>query len=185
MINYIRRDFARTGIDIRTGVTIESLNGKEVRLSDGTMIKQALLVWTSGMKTPELKISADLFRDKQGRFRVDENLKMAGSCYAAGDIAHFTLRGQALRLSVQFAVTQGESAAANILSDSQDKPPGSYRPFDPGFIVPLADNRSCGVVLGIRIRGLTATIGHFIMSIYRSYGSRNKKGLIRKFIREV
>ena len=56
------------------------------------------------------------------------------------------------------------------LSAALDK----YHPRDSGYIIPMANNRSCGRVLGLDLKGLLPTIFHFIISIWCSYGFKNK-----------
>jgi len=57
------------------------------------------------------------------------------------------------------------------------EPLKGYRPLDLGYVIPMANNRSCGEVFGLRVKGVFATLLHYCMCIYRSFGLKNKLGL--------
>jgi len=86
-------------------------------------------------------------------------------------------------MAVQFAITQGDCAAQNIIRSIKNLPLKKYRPVDLGYIIPLANNRSCGQVLGLNVSGIPATGMHFIMCIFRSLGWKNKIGIINSLIK--
>ena len=67
------------------------------------------------------------------------------------------------------------SISATSIKDMSLK---KYRPLDLGYIIPLANNKSCGQVLGLNVSGYLATGLHFMMCIFRSRGGKNRWGLI-------
>jgi len=81
-------------------------------------------------------------------------------------------------MAVQFSLSEGIIAAQNILKSIQKKELIPYKPKDLGYIVPMANNKSCGLILGLKVKGFLATIFHYFMCIYRSYGLKNRLGLI-------
>lgn len=99
--------------------------------------------------------------------------------FAIGDAAAFMRRGRPLRMSVQFARTQGACAAGNIARYLRGGRLRGYRPWDPGFVLPMANGRSCGAVGGLRLRGLLPTAMHYVMSLLLSPGLDQKARLIR------
>jgi NADH dehydrogenase FAD-containing subunit len=84
---------------------------------------------------------------------------------------------------VQFAITQGDLAAANIISSIRKRPLKKYRPLDLGYIIPMANNLSCGNILGLNVSGVLATFLHFSMCIFRTLGWRNKAGILGDLIK--
>ena len=74
-------------------------------------------------------------------------------------------------------------AAKNILKSIKGAVLIKYKPIDLGFVIPMANNRSCGQVFGINLKGFVPTILHFMMCIYRSYGIKNKLGIIGDLIK--
>jgi len=59
-------------------------------------------------------------------------------CFIAGDASYFSYQGNFLRMSIQFAITQGAHAAENIICSIQERPLRKFVPADPGYIVPMA-----------------------------------------------
>jgi len=55
--------------------------------------------------------------------------------------------------------------------------------MDLGYIIPMANNRSCGRVMGINVTGRIATAFHFVMCFYRSWSWRNGFGMFRDVIK--
>ena len=85
-------------------------------------------------------------------------------------------------MAVQFSIHQGSFAALNILRSISGKRLRNFRPLDLGYIIPLADNCSCGKVLGINIKGKLPTLLHFLMSVYRSWGLKNKLRVLKDLV---
>ena len=108
---------------------------------------------------------------------------MADNCFVAGDAAEFLRKGAPLRMAVQFSIAQGNLAAANILRSNRNNPPAKYVPLDLGFVIPMANNKSCGRVMGVNLKGALPTLMHYLMCIYRTRGLINKLRLIRELIK--
>lgn len=123
-----------------------------------------------------------LEKTPQGRLKVDGNLKVNENCFVVGDAADFPYRGSHLRMAVQFAIFQGRLAAANIVRSINGAPLKKYRPIDFGYIIPMANNKSCGIVMGIYVTGFLATFLHYLMCIYRSFSLKNKLGILNNLI---
>jgi NADH dehydrogenase FAD-containing subunit len=85
-------------------------------------------------------------------------------------------------MAVQFAITQGELAAVNIINSVLGKKLKTYKPIDLGYIIPMANNYSCGIVFGLKIKGILATVFHFAMCIYRLWGVRNKTDFVKSLL---
>jgi NADH dehydrogenase FAD-containing subunit len=85
-------------------------------------------------------------------------------------------------MTVQFAIAQGDLAANNIIRSIKGKKLIEYKPVDLGFIIPMANNHSCGNVFGVNLKGKLPTLLHFIMCVYRLYGMRNKIGFIKSLM---
>jgi NADH dehydrogenase FAD-containing subunit len=125
-------------------------------------------------------INAD--KNPQGRIKVDEYMRLADDCYVAGDAAYVPYKDGFLRMAVQFAITEGHNAASNIINSIRGLPLTKFKPVDMGYIIPMANNRSCGEIMRMRFKGKFATFLHFIMCIYRSCGIRKKLGIIKGLI---
>lgn len=179
---YVSGNLQRLKVDIFTNSAIEKIEGGRVYLSAGLVFDNALVIWAAGVKTANFIQNLKAEKNPQGRLKVDDYLRLDDTCFAAGDAAYFSDKGIYLRMAVQFAIYEGRYAAVNIINSIKGIPLRRYRPRDLGYIIPMANNRSCGVVLGFNLKGLLPTLFHFIMCIWRSYGLKNKFGIIKGLI---
>jgi len=182
MKDYVAGNLKYLNIEVLTDTSIERIEENMVYASRGRAFENALVVWAAGVKTGTFIQDLKLEKNPQGRIKVDEYLKINDSCFVAGDAAYFARKNIYLRMAVQFAIVQGEIAARNIMNSIKGRNLVKYRPLDLGYIIPMANNRSCGRILFINMKGLLPTIFHFIMCIYRSRGLRNKKGILQGLI---
>jgi NADH dehydrogenase len=170
----------RLDIAIKTNTELASATPETVVLSDGTRIRAAALVWTAGMETPAFVRALPVAKDRQGRLVVDEHLRFGEGCYAIGDAAHFeTAAAGVVRMAVQFAIAQGALVAGNIRALRSGRRVHAYQPRDLGYIVPMANNRSCGLVVKAPVYGMAPTLLHYLMCLYRSSSNRNRRQVMR------
>jgi len=183
--NYTLSNLNRLNIDIFLDTVIDKTETDKITLSNGLVLEKAMLIWASGVKTTDFIYNLEIVKDKQGRIKVDEYLRVNDFCFAAGDAASFCIKDKCLRMSVQFSITQGRHAAANIIKHIRKEPLKKYRPVDLGYIIPMSNNRSCGRVLSFYLYGLIATFLHYFMCLYRCPGFKNKMGIITGLIRRT
>jgi NADH dehydrogenase len=177
------------GMEVKTGVTVDAFEAEDaVRLTDGTVLQNALVVWTAGVKPGRACEGLSVERTQGGRLAVDEYLRLPGcvNAFAAGDAAGPVPEGshEPLRMAVQFSILGGSHAARNVMRTIQGKPLLPFRPYDPGYLVPLAPCRASGVVLGHEISGCLPYLFHYLMCAYRSWGWQNRLGVVTDFLRE-
>lgn len=178
MKDYVRQSLKDLGIEVYLNSTVEKIDGSSVRISGGIHLEGAMVVWVAGVKTAGFIQKMSSEKNPQGRLKVDEFLRVNESCFAAGDASYFSDKGNFLRMSVQFAITQGKCAAENIIRSMEGKKLRPYKPFDFGYIIPMADDRACGRVLDIDMKGCLPVFLHFFMCIFRSRSFRNQKGIL-------
>jgi len=183
MQEYVARNLAKLKIDVLTQTTIDRIEDKKVYLSGNKVFENALVVWAAGVKTAAFVQNIKAAKNPQGRLKVDECLRINDNCFVVGDAAYFAWQNNFLRMAVQFAIVEGRLAAKNILRSIKGSSLIKYKPIDLGYIIPMANNRSCGRVLGINLKGRLQTLLHFMMCIYRSYGIKNKLGIIGNLIK--
>jgi len=179
MKNYVAINLGDLNVEVYVNSTIEKIEGRNANLSGGRSFNNALLIWVAGVKTAGFIQNLKLEENPQGRIKVDEYLRINDHCFAVGDAAFFAYNESPLRMAVQFAITQGECVALNIMRSIKGRKLKKFIPGDLGYIIPMANNKSCGVVFGLNLKGFFPTVLHFIMCIYRSYGLKNKLGIIR------
>lgn len=176
---YVADNLKRLGIEVSLNSGIQKVEANRIILADGRVFDNSLLIWAAGVKAADFIQALKVEKNPQGRIKVDEYLRVNESCFAAGDVAYFNHRNNYLRMAVQFAIAQGSSAASNIVRSIENKKLARYRPLDLGLIIPMANNRACGVILGTNLKGFAPVFFHYAMCVYRSYGFKNKFGIIK------
>jgi NADH dehydrogenase len=180
---YTRRNLDRMDIEVRVETSVEAADADSVRLSSGEALERALLIWSAGVQTPAFVRDLPEKPGRQGRLPVDRFLRVDERGFAAGNAALFQHGGAPLRLSVQFSLGEGRCAARNILRSIRGQELRPFRPRDLGYVVPMANNRSCGVALGVPVYGFPATLLHYLMCIVRSRGVRRRLRMIQDLTR--
>jgi len=168
MKDYVKENLRKLDIEVLINSSVDKIDyGKTV------------LIWAAGVKASAFIQNLQVEKNPQGRLKVDEYLRLDESCFVIGDAAYFEYKKNYLRMAVQFAIFQGRAAAKNIIRSIKGNSLKKFEPVDLGYIIPMANNRSCGMVLGLNLKGFLPTLLHFIMCIYRSYGFKNKIGIIK------
>ena len=179
---YTYSNMKSLGIDIYCNTTIDHLRDNSIILSDGTHLPNAMVIWTAGVKIPDFIQTVDAEHISQGRIAVDQYLRINESCYIVGDAASVVYKNVPLRMSVQFSLMEGRHAAENIKRSLQGNPLRPFKPVDLGFIIPMANNKSCGSVRGIPVRGRGATLLHYGMCLFRTFTIPNKIGILKDLL---
>jgi len=174
---YVRNNLKGMGIEVLTESVVENIQGGRVAVSGNRVFEKAMLIWVPGVRTADFIQKLAVEKNPQGRIVVDAYLEFKQNCFCAGDTAFFVKENNPLRMAVQFAIAEGIQAADNIIRSIKKLPLKKFKPRDLGFIIPMANNKSCGEVFGLNFKGLLPTLLHFAMCIYRSCGLRNKIGL--------
>ncbi len=179
MRDYCRLNLCRMRIQLHAGASISQLAENSVTLSNGLRIEDCVIIWAAGVQTPDFVRHLPSERDAQGRLKVDRTLRFADGAFAAGDAAAFANKGRALRMAVQFSLNEGHLAADNILRlCAGRKKLKGYKPVDLGYLVPMANFRACGRVLGVPVRGIVGWLLHYMMCLYRSLTLRHRLGIM-------
>jgi NADH dehydrogenase FAD-containing subunit len=180
----------RFGVEVKMRVSVKGFPAPgEVALTDGTICKDAMVVWTAGVTPGAVCRKMEAGKTRGGRLEVDQYLHLPGhdGVLAAGDVAGPIMPGKdkPLRMSVQFSLTGGRCAAANILHAIDGTEPRAYNPADLGYVVPLGPGQAMGVVLGQEMHGRVPFLLHYLMSTYRSRGLANRLGVMTDLFREL
>ncbi len=180
---YVQDNLKSMGIEIVANSVIEEIQEDRVRVSGRPVFEKAMLIWVPGVRTADFIQNLPVEKNPQGRIVVDEYLRVNPRCFCAGDSAFFGDKNNFLRMAAQFAISQGNQAAINIIRSIKNLPLKRFRPLDLGYIIPMANNRSCGEVFGFKVKGRLATLLHFMMCIFRLRGLSNRWGLIGNLLR--
>jgi len=163
---YASRHLERRGIEIHVGTTLESFDGTEAVLANGTRIPARTLVWTAGVRASPLLPDLDLPLDERGRVVVDETLRVEGSedIWALGDCAavkNVKTPGVLDPPTCQHALRQARRLAKNLTGPPK---PYGYRML--GQVATLGRFKGIAELPGIHVWGFP---GWFVARTYHLY----------------
>ena len=182
MREYAAMNLDRMKVMVFTATAVERIEGLKAHLTNGNSFDNSMVIWAAGVRTTAFIQQLPQEKNSQGRLKVDEYLRLQENCFVAGDSAYVQDKGSFLRMAVQFAICEGSTAAENIVNTIKGKPLVKYRPIDLGYIIPMANNYSCGTVFGTELIGRLPTLLHFFMCLYRCRGFKNKLGIVQNLI---
>jgi NADH dehydrogenase len=164
---YAARHLEKRGVEIHVATTLESYDGREAVLANGTRVPARTLVWTAGVRAHPLLAELGLPLDERGRVRVDETLRVEGAedVWALGDCAAVVNVKTPERHdppTSQHALRQARRLAKNLT--------GSPRPYGYRMLGQVATlGRFKGIAelpYGVRLRGF---LGWFVARTYHLY----------------
>ena len=163
---YASKRLARRGIEIHVGTTLESYDGAEAVLANGTRIPARTLVWTAGVRASPLLPDLDLPLDERGRVLVEETLRVQGSedIWALGDCAavkNVKTPGVVDPPTCQHALRQARRLAKNLTGPPK---PYGYRML--GQVATLGRFKGIAELPGIHVWGFP---GWFVARTYHLY----------------
>jgi NADH dehydrogenase len=163
---YAARRLVKRGIEIHVGTTLESYDGIEVALANGTRVPARTLVWTAGVRANPLLGELGLPLDERGRIVVDETMRVEGSddTWALGDGAAVVNRrtpGTVDPPTCQHALRQARRLAKNLAGDPR---PYGYRML--GQVATLGRFKGIAEIPGFHLWGFP---GWFVTRTYHLY----------------
>jgi NADH dehydrogenase len=163
---YAARRLARRGVEIHVGTTLESYDGREAVLADGTRIPARTLVWTAGVRPSAAIAELGLPVDDRGRVVVDETLRVQGAqdVWALGDCAavpNTRTPGVVDPPTCQHALRQARRLARNVTGTPK---PYGYRML--GQVATLGRYKGIAEIPGLHLSGFP---GWFVTRTYHLY----------------
>jgi NADH dehydrogenase len=163
---YAARRLAERGIEIHVGTTLESYDGTEAALADGTRIPSRTLVWTAGVRASPLLPDLGFPLDARGRVVVDEALRVVGvdGVWSLGDCAavkNVKTPGQIDPPTCQHALRQARRLVKNLTGTPK---PYGYRML--GQVATLGRFKGIAEVPGLHLWGFP---GWFVTRTYHLY----------------
>ncbi len=173
---YMHGEAARHGIELVTGASIESFDGRNATLSNGRRVEDVFLCWTAGSKFALGDIRGRQRQMKDGRLVVDTCLRVTPhpEVFAAGDSAAMKHGETLLRKAVNFSIGSGIQAGRNIAAAIRGQPLHPFRPVDPGWVIPFCDVGVGQIFPGLRVRGRLPLALHYAMCGVKNYSLGNR-----------
>jgi NADH:ubiquinone reductase (H+-translocating) len=163
---YAAQRLEQRGVEIHVGTTLESYDGTEAVLADGTRIPARTLVWTAGVRASPLLQDIGLPLDERGRVVVDETMRVVGvdGVWALGDCAavkNTKTPGVVDPPTCQHALRQARRLAKNLTGPPE---PYGYRML--GQVATLGRFKGIAEIPGLHLWGFP---GWFVTRTYHLY----------------
>jgi len=163
---YAARRLEKRGVEIHVGTTLDSYDGTEAALADGTRIPARTLVWTAGVRASPLLPDLGLPLDERGRVVVDETLRVEGTdaIWALGDctaVKNTKTPGVVDPPTCQHALRQARRLTKNLTGAPK---PYGYRML--GQVATLGRFKGIAEIPGLHLWGFP---GWFVTRSYHLY----------------
>ena len=163
---YTHRELEGRGIEIHVGTTLESFDGREAVLADGTHVPARTLVWAAGVRAHPALAALQLPLDDRGRVVVDETLRVVDTpdVWSLGDCAavpNSKTPGELDPPTCQHALRHARRLAKNLVGE-----PRAYGYRMLGQVATLGRYKGIAELPGIRLRGFP---GWWVARTYHLY----------------
>lgn len=157
LATYATAQLRDRGVEIRTGIALDSLEEGRAVLSDGSVIATDTVVWTAGVVASPLLRALGLPCDPAGRVITDETLRVCDGVWAIGDCAAVPdlVAGGQCAPTAQHAVRQAVRLSKNLTGSVQ-----AYRHKDVGAVASLGLRKGVAELYGVPLRGWPAWMVH-------------------------
>ncbi|HET9328503.1 MAG TPA: FAD-dependent oxidoreductase [Candidatus Eisenbacteria bacterium] len=161
---YVLRFLERRGVRVHLDAAVARVQSKCVRLVSGQFVEAFTILWTAGVRPPDLVRSLPLQRLEDGRVRVDEFFRALSpdgraldDVYVIGDSAGAAKPegGFHPRLA-QTAVAMGSYLGHALVRRAESKSVEPFRFHEPGYIISLGQHSSVVDLFGIPFSGRLA-----------------------------
>jgi NADH:ubiquinone reductase (H+-translocating) len=183
----VQRLLGKLGVEVRSGARVTKVAADGVQLADGSFIPSELVVWTAGVKAPEvLRDLGGLEVNRINQLVVEATLRTTRDphIFAIGDCAACPRQGQPTPVPPREQAAHQEAAhmVQQIERQLRGKPlvPYTYRDF--GSLVSLGNYSTVGNLMGflfgrgIFVEGLFARLMYWSLRIMHE---RTVNGVLR------
>ena len=161
---YVLRFLERRGVRVKLDAAVVEVAPKQVTLRDGESMDAFTIVWTAGVRPPELVASLPVEHVRDGRVRVDERLRAFDpsarpieDVFVIGDCAAAARPDGTFqpRLS-QTAIAMGSYVGESLVQRARGRDLGPFAFKDAGYIISLGKHSSVVDLFGIPFSGQLA-----------------------------
>lgn len=156
------RTLRELGVEIKTESAIGEVNTDGFIFKGGDTIKAGVMVWTGGVKTPDLVSKSGLPTGHGGRVAVDEFLRVQGrpEIFVAGDCALVVPEEGARPLppTAQIAIEEGETVATNVIGALTGSKMESFEFKSKGYVISVGGRSGVADVSGLTLAGRPASV---------------------------
>lgn len=172
-------------VDVRLNTRLESYDGRDVTLTDGSILPARTVIWAAGVTG---NIMDGLPKDsiKGGRIVVNKFNQVEGveGIYAIGDIAGMyteeTPKGYPM--VAQVAIQQGKNLAKNLLREAKGKEMKPFHYNDRGSMATIGRNKAVVDLPKFHFGGLFAWMVWMFVHLMSIVGFRNRLVILANWI---
>jgi NADH:ubiquinone reductase (H+-translocating) len=156
---YAQTKLASRKVEIRTDTRVAAFSDLGVELSNGETLATHTLVWTAGVKPPEVLQSLPAKKEK-GRLVVDQMLEVPGfpGVWAVGDCAWIPgdSNGKPHPPTAQHALREAARCAKNVVAAIRGSQKAPFRFTTLGQLAAIGHHVGVAEILGLRLSGFLA-----------------------------
>ncbi len=173
------------GVDVRVNTRVEDYDGKDVRLTDGTVIPAKTVVWAAGV-TGNIIDGLPEGVVERGRILVNEynQLKEYPDVYALGDIAVMKTEvcpnGHPMVAPV--AIQHAQNLAKNLRRQAKNLPPLAFKYRDKGSMATVGRNKAVVDMPKFHFRGFFAWVVWMFVHLMSIVGFRNRLVILSNWV---
>ena len=160
LVDKADRTLRELGVQILTESFIGEVTADGFHLKNGETVRAGVMVWTGGVKTPDLVSKSGLPIGAGGRVIVDEFLRVEDrpEIFVAGDCAFVLPEGSLRPLppTAQIALEEGETVATNVANDISGAKLESFEFKNKGYVISVGGRSGVADVAGLTIAGRPA-----------------------------
>jgi len=166
------------GVEVLTGVKVESYDGQEIKFEDGKSIRTRNVIWSAGVMgvIPD-GINRELIV-RGNRIKVDSICRVEGfvNIFAIGDVAAMINdeNPKGHPGVAQVAIQMGNHTAKTILQLMNNEPTVPFKYNDKGSLATIGRNKAVADLGKIKFQGFFAWVVWMFVHIITLLGFRNK-----------
>ncbi len=169
---------SQMGIEVWLNARAKEVTPGAVTTDDGRRIQAGTVIWTAGVRAPDVVARLDAPHGKGGGLVVDEYLQVRDhpGVYAVGDNAHVEdpQTGRLVPLLAQAAADQGTAVAENIVRAIQNHPQLPFHYHELGNVLAMGHSWGAVEIGGLVVAGLPGWFGWRLIHLYKLSSFRNR-----------
>ena len=164
------------GVEVRLNSFVSDIKSGQIKVGD-EWIKCDVVLWATGVAASHLGKELGVETDKSGRVFVNPDLTIKGdkNIFVIGDMASLKQdNGEPVPGLAPAAMQEGDTTAANILNDINNRPRKDFEYVDKGTMATIGRRRAIADIRGWKFSGLIAWFMWLGLHIILLIGFRNR-----------
>lgn len=168
------------GVEVWLNTRVKAVEAGSLTTEDGRSLRAATIIWTAGVRAPDVIAQLNALHGHAGSLAVDEFLRLPGhpEVYAVGDNAAVidARTNHPVPLLAQAAIQEGEAAATNLIRSLRGQPERPFHYRSLGNAVSFGRVDGAVEVGGVVLDGILGGLGWKVIHLARMSDLRNQLG---------